>query len=129
MSQPFVHPSELPRLGTLECDVMDALWDHGAGSVRDVINRLPTALAYTTIATVLRNLGRKGMVTVTRERHSTRYAARISREEHAAELMAQVLQTSGNRSASMLHFLQSIAEDDLALLRDYLNGNDAEPTS
>jgi len=129
VSSPHVHPSDLPRLGTLECEVMDALWDHGSGTVREVINRLPSPLAYTTIATVLGNLTRKGMVTVSRADRSTRYAARVSREEHAAELMSQVLQTSGDRSASILHFVESIPEADLDLLRDYLHRREGGRTS
>lgn len=114
-------PSDLPRLGTLECQVMDALWDHGSGTVREVIARLPSELAYTTIATVLGNLNRKSLLTVTRQGRATHYAPRIPREEYAAEVMAQVLQTSGNRGASIAAFVESIAQEDLDLLRAYLH--------
>ena len=53
-------PSEQPcgplRLGSLEQQVMDALWDDGALTIRDVITGLGANHAYTTIATVLANL-------------------------------------------------------------------------
>lgn len=109
------------RLGALEAQVMDVLWDHGPGTVREVIGHLPSDPAYTTIATVLTNLDRKGLLTITREKRSTRYSARLSRHEHAATLMEQALDSSRDRAASILHFVDSMPDDDLALLRDYLN--------
>src|SRR5699024_5007211 len=41
------HPKPL---GPLERQVLEILWDHGARSVRQVIDLLPTDPAYTTIA-------------------------------------------------------------------------------
>ena len=109
-----------PRLGALEAQVMDVLWDHGDATVREVIERLPTDPAYTTIATVLTHLGRKRLVTVDRQGRSTRYAARVSRQEHDADLMGHVLEASRDRAASILHFVESMPDDDLDLLREYL---------
>lgn len=99
---------------------MDVLWDTGAATIRDIINRLGTDPAYTTIATVLANLQRKELVTSHKEKHTTRYTARTSREEHDAALMNHVLGSSRDRAASMLHFVESIPDSDLDLLRDYL---------
>lgn len=120
MSSTDSQPMNLPRLGALESQVMDALWDKGPGTIRDIINRLNTEPAYTTIATVLTNLDRKNLLTITREPRSTHYAARINREEHAAELMEQVLDASHDRAASILHFVESMPDTDVDLLRDYL---------
>lgn len=117
---------ELLRLGPLESQVMDVLWDHGTASIREVIQHLPSDPAYTTIATVLTNLHRKGLVTVSKQLRSTRYAASVSRHEHAARLMEQVLRASRDRAASMLHFVDSMADDDLSLLREYLQRRDHE---
>src|SRR5699024_11513429 len=63
------HP--VPRLGELEQQVMDLLWDASPRSVRDVMDALPHSPAYTTIATVMQNLRTKAMVD-TRDRKSTR---------------------------------------------------------
>lgn len=117
MNESVVNP---PRLGALEAQVMDVLWDHGPVNIREVITHLPTNPAYTTIATVLTNLDRKHMVEVIRRGRSTRYAARFSRQEHAAQIMEHVLDASRDRAASILHFVESMPEDDLDLLRDYL---------
>jgi len=116
--------AEPPRLGALETQVMDVLWDYGPCTVRDVIGYLGNDLAYTTIATVLSNLQRKALVTSQKVKRSTRYAARIGREEQVATIMNHALDTSRDRAASMLHFMENISEDDLELLRDHLRRRD-----
>ena len=90
--------------------------------IRDIINALPEPLAYTTIATVLSNLQRKCLVNATREGRSALYGASSSREQHTASLMTHALRSSPDRSASMLHFVESMDSDDAALLRDFLAG-------
>lgn len=124
MSPTSEQPVDRLRLGALEAQVMDVLWDHGSSTIREVIEKLPSEPAYTTIATVLTNLDRKRLVTIIRQNHSTRYSARISRHEHAAALMEQVLQASRDRAASILQFVDSMPEQDLDLLRDYLDRRD-----
>src|SRR5690625_4139037 len=116
-------PSEPARLGALEQQVIEVLWEHGASTIREVIDRLPNKLAYTTISTVLRNLERKDMVTPERERNGVRFLPRRTREEHAALLMEYALATSGDRETSILHFLGSMTPEDLALLREHLEGH------
>lgn len=108
------------RLGPLEQQVMDALWDGGPLTIRDVITHLGANHAYTTIATVLGNLERKQLVAPEREGRSVRYRARCTRERHAARLMEEALATSHDRATAMLHFVDTIAPGDLQLLRDYL---------
>lgn len=125
MSDTSPRRTEMPRLGALEAQVMDVLWDHGACTIREVIDALPSDPAYTTIATVLTNLDRKHLVTATRKRRSTRYAARVSREEHTAKLMEYALEASRDRAASILHFVEAMPDDDLDLLREYLARRDA----
>lgn len=116
-------PCEPPRLGALEAQVMDVLWTQGPSRIRDVINALPEPLAYTTIATVLGNLQRKCLVGVVREGRSAVYSATTSREQHTASLMTYALRSSSDRRASMLHFVESMDEDDAALLRGFLAGD------
>lgn len=112
------------RLGALEAQVMDVLWDRGPATVREVITELGSGSAYTTIATVLSNLGRKGLVVASRENRSTRYAAGVGRHEHTAQVMALVLAASRDHAATMLHFVDALSPQDLALLRGYLSQRD-----
>ncbi|AZN30672.1 BlaI/MecI/CopY family transcriptional regulator [Flaviflexus salsibiostraticola] len=114
------------RLGALEAQVMDVLWDVGPGTVRDIISHIASNPAYTTIATVLANLDRKGMVEISRSRRSTTYSAGMSRAEYEANQMACVLRGSRDRASSILHFVESMSETDRVLLRDFLTSKAAE---
>lgn len=114
------------RLGALESQVMDLLWDQGPSTIRGLIDRLPGDPAYTTIATVLGNLQKKDLVTPRKEGRSTVYHAQGTREEHVASIMADALGGSRDRAASILHFAESIPDAELDLLRDYLQRRDRE---
>lgn len=107
-------------LGPLERQVVEILWDHGPRTVRQVIDRLPTDPAYTTIATVLANLKRKGVVTTVHEGRSTQYVPTVSRADHDAAVMGGVLAASRDRSATILRFAESMSAADLGVLRDHL---------
>jgi predicted transcriptional regulator len=53
-------------LGPLEARIMEAIWQLGSGTVRDVLNALSSEaapeLAYTTVMTVMGNLAEKGLL-------------------------------------------------------------------
>ncbi|MFD6893461.1 BlaI/MecI/CopY family transcriptional regulator [Rhodococcus sp. NPDC060086] len=107
-------------LGDLESAIMDVLWQSDESlRVRDVLSRLEPerSLAYTTVMTVLDNLHTKDMVKRNRLGRGYSYRATRSREETAAELLRQVLRTSGNAEQVMLHFASSATEDESRILR------------
>ena len=110
--------TEPMRLGALEQQVMDVLWDQGPSTIRQVIIRLGDNLAYTTIATVMTNLERKRLVRSEKQGRSAFYTPCHTREVHAAQLMEQALSTSNDRVASIVHFLDAIDPDDSQRLRD-----------
>jgi len=112
------------QLGALERQVMEALWDNSDLTIRDVITALGDVHAYTTIATVMTTLDRKAMVCSRREGRSVHYSPRHSRSEHAARAMEHALSASNARTASILHFVQSMNPDDVDLLRGYLQSQD-----
>ncbi|WP_240372632.1 BlaI/MecI/CopY family transcriptional regulator [Brevibacterium zhoupengii] len=112
------------RLGALEQQVMDLLWNEGPLTVRQIIEALGNDPAYTTIATVLTNLERKQLVERERHGRSVLHTPTISREEHAATLMQKALVNGGDRAASILHFVEGIGAEDVELLRSYLNSKD-----
>ena len=114
------------HLGALEQQVMDTLWDSGDRTIREVITALGDVHAYTTIATVLTNLDRKGMVRSRREGRSVRYGARHSRSTHAAHVMEHALSASKDRTASILQFVQGMEPADADLLREYLGRPDRQ---
>ena len=108
------------RLGALESQIMELLWRGEEFTVRELIARLPTEPAYTTIATVLSNLKKKELVCARKEGHATRYFACVAREELTVRRIEHALESSGDREAAMLHFVGTLTDTDLELLRRFL---------
>lgn len=113
------------QLGQLEAAVMDRVWDAGRPVlVRDVLDDLQRDrdLAYTTVMTVMDNLYRKGFVLRERQGRAFQYTPAQSREEHTASVMEAVLvgSSSGDRTATLMHFVEQIDSDDLAVLQSQL---------
>jgi len=70
--------------------------------------------------TVMDNLHRKGVLSREREGRAYRDRAVRSREEHTAELMDEVLATSDDKAATLMHFVQQIDEGELDAMRELL---------
>lgn len=110
-------------LGELEAAVMDVLWQEAAPlKVRDVLERLDTGrqLAYTTVMTVLDNLHRKQWVEREREGKAYRYEPALTREEAAARALRDVLDSSGDPRAALMHFVASVSDEETDILRNAL---------
>lgn len=108
------------QLGQLEAVVMGRLWDWARpASVREVVDDLQRsrAIAYTTVMTVLDNLHRKGLVAREKDGRAYRYTATLTREEHAAALLEDVLAQSPDRGATLLRFVGQLSADDQVRLR------------
>lgn len=118
--------SRAPQLGALEAQVMDLLWGRGPCSVRDVMNTLEQRPAYTTIATVMQNLQRKHLVRAQRQGRAVSYVPEVSREAHTAQMMRHALESSSDRAASILHFVKDMPDDELSMLRHYLDQSPTE---
>lgn len=110
-------------LGELESAVMDVLWrcDQPV-RVREVLRRLDTgrSLAYTTVMTVLDNLHRKSWVRREMVGNAYHYITAVSREEAAARALREVIDTSGDPDAVLLHFARSVSEHETDVLRQGL---------
>jgi predicted transcriptional regulator len=114
-------------LGELERTVMDRLWTSerpvAATELRDGL--ADRGLALTTVHTVLSRLEHKGFV-VHDDGRPRRFSARGSREEHAAELMYEVLGQATDRQAVLARFVGSVSADEARLLRELLEGAGAD---
>lgn len=106
---------------------MERLWSWDrAATVREVLEDLQRdrRIAYTTVMTVLDNLHGKGILTRELDGRAYRYRPAQSREEHTAAIMEQVLSSSANPRAALLHFVQQIPPEELAQLRTVLDALD-----
>ncbi|MGY2129486.1 BlaI/MecI/CopY family transcriptional regulator [Blastococcus sp. SYSU DS0617] len=114
----------MATLGELERAVMDQLWTAdgpvAATALRDGL--ADRGVALTTVHTVLTRLEQKGFVTHDDAR-PRRFTARASREDHAAELMHEVLGQAADRQAVLARFVGGVDDDEVRLLRELLAGD------
>ena len=70
---------QLSMSGT-ELDVLKVLWEHGAGTVREISTRLRRGWAYTTVQTLLTRLESKGYVSCDKSGFAHVFHPVVSRE-------------------------------------------------
>src|SRR5690606_22190073 len=109
------------------CTVMEVLWardEAGApgATARDVSRALAgdRDLAHTTVMTVLDRLAKKGFLERERDGRAWRYRPAASRESYVAELMLGALNETGDRDAALAHFVRSVSEDEIDVIRETL---------
>jgi predicted transcriptional regulator len=118
----------MASLGELERSVMELLWTSDAAltanELRDALalrDQPGRAVATTTMLTVLSRLERKGFVSRARDVRPHRYRALLSREEHTAELMREVLDRSSDRDAALARFVGTVSAGEADTLRRLLD--------
>ena len=101
-----------PKLTKLELQVMDALWEKGACSIREIQETFPEAgrPAYTTVQTTVYRLERKKVLRcVKRISNANIFEAAISRKEAQRRLIDDLLALFGRGKAKlvMAHLVES----------------------
>ncbi len=120
------------RLGDLERRVMEILWKEPNREMtgRDVADLLPEN-AYTTVATVLDRLVRKGLVRRRMDRGSIRFAAIGTQGAYTAVLIHEALSAGDEPEAALVRFAETLSPAEAAVLRRSLEAltEDADQTS
>ena len=118
----------LTHLGDLERAVMDVMWDSPepltATGLRDALNASGSQgkdLAITTVMTVLSRLEAKNFVVRDRDARPHLYSAAMTREDHVAELMHEVLGSASDRDAVLARFVGQVTQHDAERLRRLLD--------
>jgi BlaI family penicillinase repressor len=100
-----------PKLSKLELKIMDALWDHGASSIREIQERFPakTRPAYTTVQTTISRLEtKKAVARVKKIGGANIYDALVSRINAQRRLIDDFLALFGDRAQPiMAHFVEA----------------------
>lgn len=100
-----------PKLTRLELQIMDALWTHGASSVREIQERFPEKdrPAYTTVQTMVYRLeAKKAIRRVRKIGNAHIFEAAISRDAAQRRLIDDLLSFFGGRSQPvMAHLIES----------------------
>jgi BlaI family transcriptional regulator, penicillinase repressor len=108
-----------------EMDVMNVLWELGAGTVAQVRARLADDLAYTTVLTVLRTLEEKGYVDHLEEGKAYRYRPLVARRDAGASALRRVLRKVFDDSPELLmtHLVsdRGLSDEELRRMRALLD--------
>jgi predicted transcriptional regulator len=109
------------RFGELEAEIMNRLWARAAPTtVREIVDELQRErpIAYTTVMTVMDTLFKKGWLRRQLDGRAYRYESVATREQYSAGLMRDALDTSGDRTAALAHFLEQLSPEEASALRD-----------
>ncbi|HUQ08923.1 MAG TPA: BlaI/MecI/CopY family transcriptional regulator [Steroidobacteraceae bacterium] len=100
-----------PVLGKLELKIMQALWERGACSVREIQESFPAKLrpAYTTVQTVVTRLEAKGAVRRAKKISNAHiFEATLSRDATHGRYIDELLGLFGGRSQPVVaHLVES----------------------
>ena len=100
-----------PKLGKLELKIMEALWQKGAASVREIQETFPAKRrpAYTTVQTVLYRLEVKNAVRRTKKIGNAHiFEAVVTRNAAQRRLIDELLAVFGGRTQPLIaHLIES----------------------
>lgn len=117
---PFRH-SRAP-LGPLEHRLLEAIWERGSATVRELVESGNTGLAYTTLMTTLDRLYKKNLLARQTEGRAFRYTPRFTRQElhreEAGEAFRRMLDASPAASLPLSYLVEIVSEYDAQLLHD-----------
>ena len=110
------------QLGPLERRLLEAVWERGDATVRELVEGGDTNLAYTTLMTTLERLYKKNLLSRRAEGRAYRYTPRFTREEfrreEAGNAFRQMLNASPAPSLPLSYLVEIVSEHDAELLDD-----------
>lgn len=96
------------KLTKFEMEIMDALWELGAGSIREIHENLPEKRrpAYTTVQTIIRRLEEKGAVRQTKQvGHAHIFEPAFTRDAAHRRLIDELLDLFGGSARPLMAHL------------------------
>jgi predicted transcriptional regulator len=122
MNRIFHFRASSSQLGPLEQRLLEALWERGNATVRELIDGGCGDLAYTTVMTTLDRLFKKNLLNREAEGRAFRYSPRLTRQElhreSAGEAFRQFLDASPASSLPLSYLVEILSERDAQLLDD-----------
>ena len=111
----------MPKLPTLQLAIMQSLWRRGHAIVAEVQSDLSAdrPLAYTTVATMLTKMERKGLVSHTREGRTFIYRPLVDEERVSRSMVADLAERlfGGSVTALVSHLLDECDVEPAELAR------------
>jgi len=122
----------VPRLGDLELQILNVLWERGPSTVREVREALPVEPkpAYTTVLTMMRLMQEKGYLTRSEAARAHVYQARL-REQPVKRGLLRGLVTNafrGSAEAVLVRLLEDekLSREELARVRELIEARERE---
>ena len=113
-----------PGITDAELSVLKSFWDHGPATVRELIERLSTDSAYTTVQTLVTRLVEKGHVRADRRGLAHVFTAVTAREELAHKRVEEVASSllDGATAPLVLRLVENgeFSADDIKSFRKLL---------
>jgi len=119
----LLRSSSSSRLGPLEERLLQAIWDRGNATVRELLSDCKLDLAYTTVMTTLDRLHKKNLLARVPEGRAYRYWPRQTADDFrraAATSAINDLLGAGAVHASLSHLVEAVSEHDQQLLDELL---------
>lgn len=122
-----VQPSEF------ELQILGTLWDHGPGTVRQVMERLPDGKdrAYTSVLSVMQVMQKKGLLGLEKERDGLAhiFKPKVTREQVVTPLLKGLVTRvfGGSTQIAVQHLLQpdTVNREEIQSLRRLLDDLEA----
>lgn len=107
--------------GALEQDVLHVLWSaDGPLLPSEITARLDAPYAYTSIATVLSRLHRKGLVSRSPSGRAFVYESSVSEPELAVRRISKLLDAASNRNQVLASFFDTLTPRELNAVKSML---------
>ena len=90
------------KLHRLDLEVMKVIWERGQATVSDVLDTINRKLAYTTVATTMKHLERKGFLTYKVDGRTFVYQPLIWETEVSQSMLSDLLERFFDNSAERL---------------------------
>ncbi len=120
------------KLTKFEMEIMDALWELGSGSIREVHEKLPEKKrpAYTTVQTIIRRLEEKGAVRQTKQVGNAHiFEPTITRDAAHRRLINELLDLFGGSARPLMAHLAEAGKltlEDVKELESLLAGREEQ---
>jgi BlaI family transcriptional regulator, penicillinase repressor len=125
-----VPPKQSATLTEAELRIMDVLWTKGSGTVQQVLDWLPSTLAYNSVLTTIRILEKKGHVRHVKDGRAHVYEPIIGRDEATRSAVRHLVDRFFRNSHEelVLNILQdeAIEAGQLKRMREMLERADAK---
>jgi BlaI family penicillinase repressor len=115
----------MEKLTIQEEEAMQAIWKLNGGFVKEILDQLGSDVPYTTLASTVKNLEKKGFVQHEKHANANKYVPKISQTEYKKSFMSGFVgEYFGNSYKEMVSFFaeeQKLKPEELEEILNLIN--------